>query len=94
MADQQALEPLELVSRLSEGAMALATAGIAAEGMDEQRRLAYERGCGLAEKALEAAASLAGSNQTVEALGELSAITSALADRLGVLEQQQGGDHE
>lgn len=88
MADQQALEPIELVSRLSEGAMALATAGIAAEGMDEQRRMAYERSCGLAEKALEAAASLASSTETVEALGELTAITSRLAERLERLEQQ------
>lgn len=91
MADQQALEPLELLSRLSEGAMALATAGIAAEGMDEQRRLAYERGCGLAEKALETAAGLVAQQQSqaIEALEELAGIAGTITDRLGRLEQQQ-----
>ena len=88
MSEQQkALEPAELLARLSEGAMALATAGIAADGMDEQRRLAYERGCALAEASLQAAATCLQHGQT---LTELTEALGAMADRLEALEAGDG----
>jgi hypothetical protein len=99
MVEQQqehALEPAELLSRLCEGGMALATASVAGTEFDEHRARAYERGTALAEAALHVAAGLVAQQQSqaIEALGELAGIAGTLTQRLGRLEgeQQEGND--
>ena len=93
-----ALAPQELLSRLSEGAMALATGALAAESFDEHRAAAYSRACGLAESALHAAAGLAAQQEIQEEdllaeLADLADLGSTMSQRLTRLEEQQEVSH-
>lgn len=83
-----ALAPQELLSRLTEGAMALATGALAAESFDEYRAAAYARGTALAETALQVAAGRQ-EQQLGDLLAELAEITDTLSQRMARLEEQQ-----
>lgn len=89
MSDSEVLGPAELMSRMAEGAMALATAAVAAP-MDEHRAAAYAAATALAQEALKAAQALV---QPAESpvVAQLVELAADLAGRVAELEQGSSG---
>lgn len=87
VSDYEVFPPAELVARVVEGAMALATASVATE-MDENRAAAYAAAAQLAQEALKAAQALQ-QPQESPVVVEVVALAADLAERVAQLEQQQ-----
>lgn len=79
------LTPQQLVARATGAGLALATGALATEEMGEHRAKAYERACGLAEVAIQAAAALL-QQPEAQVQQQLVELSHELAERVSALE--------